>query len=181
MVSFRNELHVHADLDSIIEHINARVGDPLLAVDAATWVEPMPTVHWPATEDQVCEAEKALGFRLPVLLRRLYLEVGNGGFGPNYGVESTEMIVALYNRYSQENPGEPNWQWPNGLVPLISGGCLYFECVYFSLPPHPVVLFDGGAFDPKKPLVCSLKPISPSLQSRLEAWLEGKNPWPKDA
>jgi hypothetical protein len=167
------------NLDCLIDHINARVGDPLLAVEAATWVEPMPMVGLPATEEQARDSERALGFPIPLLLRRLYLEVANGGFGPKYGVESTEMIVKLYERYSHINPTEPNWQWPHGLVPLISGGCLYFECVYFTIPPHAVVLFDGNDYDRDKPLVYSLRSISPSLESRLEAWLANINPWPK--
>jgi hypothetical protein len=31
-------------------------------------------------------AETIIGFPLPTLLRRIYLEVGNGGFGPGYGL-----------------------------------------------------------------------------------------------
>jgi len=31
-------------------------------------------------------AESQLGYRLPTLLRRIYLEVADGGFGPAYGI-----------------------------------------------------------------------------------------------
>ncbi|WP_436533006.1 hypothetical protein [Actinoplanes sp. HUAS TT8] len=40
----------------------------------------------PALPAAVAEAEKMAGRSLPSLLRRLYLEVGNGGFGPGYGL-----------------------------------------------------------------------------------------------
>jgi hypothetical protein len=40
----------------------------------------------PATPEAVTEAEKLIGFPLPPLLRRLYLEVANGGFGPAEGI-----------------------------------------------------------------------------------------------
>jgi hypothetical protein len=40
----------------------------------------------PATPATVAEAEELAGRPLPPLLRRLYLEVGNGGFGPGYGL-----------------------------------------------------------------------------------------------
>jgi len=36
----------------------------------------------PASEEAVGATEKQLGFRLPPSLRRIYLTVANGGFGP---------------------------------------------------------------------------------------------------
>ena len=39
-----------------------------------------------ATESQLADAERRLGFALPPLLRRLYAEVANGGFGPGSGI-----------------------------------------------------------------------------------------------
>jgi hypothetical protein len=40
----------------------------------------------PASVEVVAHFEAELGHSLPSLLRRLYLEVANGGFGPSYGV-----------------------------------------------------------------------------------------------
>jgi hypothetical protein len=170
-------------VESLIARIKARVADPLHAVDAATWVVPMPRIAPPATASEVDAAEAALGFAIPPLLRRLYLEVGNGGFGPDYGLEGvptcpptpfTADIVSLYQWYSEADPQYPAHQWPSGLVPLISGGCLYMECVYFTKAPHPVVLFDGhsGVWD--EPVSARLSSIAPSLEARLEAWLSGE-------
>src|SRR5581483_3048216 len=62
-------------VESLIARIRERVADPLRAVDAATWVEPMPTIAPPATAAEVDAAEAALGFAIPPLLRRLYVEV----------------------------------------------------------------------------------------------------------
>src|SRR5205807_2116845 len=51
--------------------------------------------HWPrstfppATEDQIRETEQQLGFPLPPLLRLLYTEIANGGFGPGLGIVGT--------------------------------------------------------------------------------------------
>jgi hypothetical protein len=58
------------------EHVAAR---------AAGLVERLPRPVR-ASVDAVEECEAVLGRRLPALLRRLYLEVGNGGFGPGYGI-----------------------------------------------------------------------------------------------
>lgn len=40
----------------------------------------------PATEQQIKETEQQLGFPLPLLLRLLYTQIANGGFGPGYGI-----------------------------------------------------------------------------------------------
>lgn len=174
-------------MDALIARIKARVADPLRAVDAATWVCPMPTVAPPAIPADVAAAEVALGFAIPQLLRRLYTEVGNGGFGPNYGLEGvptmpsvpgTADIVALYEAYDWEPPPEhPAHVWPCGWVPLIGGGCNYIECVDFLCPPHAVALFDPDNSDLERPVVESLRPVAASLEARLEAWLAGKQMW----
>jgi hypothetical protein len=167
-------------MDALIARIKARVADPLLAVDAATWFVPMPTVSQPATTAEVDAAEAALGFPIPLLLKRLYTEIGNGGFGPSYGLEGvptippttgTADIVALYERYSEPWPEYPAHQWPRGLVPLISGGCLLMECLDFTRPPYTVVVFDGNDCNLERPVVESLAPVAASLQERLEMWL----------
>ncbi len=41
----------------------------------------------PANEEQLQATEAALGFPLPPLLRLLYAEVANGGFGPGAGIQ----------------------------------------------------------------------------------------------
>lgn len=168
-------------MDELVARIKARIANPLLAVDAATWVCPMPTIAPPASAADVDAAEVALGFAIPRLLRRLYTEVGNGGFGPGYGLEGVPTcvsvpgsadIIVLYEMYCCEPPPEyPAHVWPRGLVPLISGGCLSIECVDFLNPPNAVVKYDGGNCKLEFPVSDSLEPVAPSLEARLQAWL----------
>src|SRR5207249_395965 len=40
----------------------------------------------PATESQLLATEIALEFQLPPVLRSLYAQVANGGFGPGFGI-----------------------------------------------------------------------------------------------
>jgi len=47
-------------MDALIAPIEERVADPLRAVDAASWVVPMPTVSPPATAAEVDAALPAL-------------------------------------------------------------------------------------------------------------------------
>ncbi len=173
-------------MDALIARIKERVADPLRALDAAAWVRPIPTIAPPATLAEVGAAEVTLGFAVPLFLRRLYLEVGHGGFGPSYGLESVPTIpprqgianiVVLYEGYSTEPPPEyPAHVWPRGWVPLISNGCLYMECVDFLHPPHAVALFDPAVCDLKRPVIESLRPVAPSLEARMEAWMAGEEP-----
>jgi hypothetical protein len=109
---------------SLIERINERIGHPARVTDGADVIEP--TIAAPPRDSEVDAAEAALGFRIPPLLRRLYLEVGNGGFGPGYGLigvptEETaarrQQLVETYYRNIQRPRDDPRW-WPAELVPV---------------------------------------------------------------
>jgi hypothetical protein len=169
-------------MDKLVAKIKARVADPKQAVDAASWVHPMPAARRPARLDELNAAEKALGFPIPQLLRTLYLEVGNGGFGPAYGLcgvptipaaSDQSDIVLIYTELRAAPPLDenPSWCWPHGFVPLIAQGCNIWECVDFLNAPYKVVLSDPDQYDWNGQLIEQLQPISGSLADRLEKWL----------
>jgi len=86
-------------------------------------LEPPPPLT-PATPEQVADAERRLKVALPPLLKRLYLEVGNGGFGPLSGIpgveggkEGSDGDLVEANEFMAEEPG---------LVPWIPAGVLCF-------------------------------------------------------
>src|SRR6185437_14415030 len=66
----------------------------------------------PATEEQAQAAEMKMGRPLPSLLRDLYLQIANGGFGPSYGLlgledgyqceESTIIVETLLHEDDKE-------------------------------------------------------------------------------
>jgi hypothetical protein len=82
----------------------------------------------PASELHITETERQLGFSLPVLLRLLYTQIANGGFGPGYGIigipggfpfddtyfgkDIEEDNIDIVRAYQQEV------KWANMLVPL---------------------------------------------------------------
>jgi hypothetical protein len=80
-------------MNDLIVRIKARAADPRRVTDSAIWQcvtaweagRPPRKPPAPASEAEVDAAEAALGFRIPPFLLRLYLEVGNGGFGPGAG------------------------------------------------------------------------------------------------
>ena len=60
----------------LIARLKERVQDPSRASD-----EGLAEVYPPVKARAVAAAERDLGFRLPDLLRAIYTQVGNGGFG----------------------------------------------------------------------------------------------------
>jgi len=135
-----------------------RRGSPQhLAARAAGGVVRLPPLT-PASQDAVTQAEQLVGHRLPRLLRRLYLEVGNGGCGPGYG------ILGVRGGHSDE--GHRNavdlfpWSWSPSAPPAAAAVLLpvcYWGCGIYSLvdctdrdagmwgwDPNPVPDHDNG-------------------------------------
>jgi hypothetical protein len=99
---------------------------------AAGRLEPLPRTP-PATLLAVQRAESLVGAALPGLLRRLYLEVSNGGFGPGYGVlgvddgyrdDMKRTAVDILTRRG-DWPG-----MPDNLLPLCHWGCAIYSFVH---------------------------------------------------
>src|SRR6266446_3071138 len=67
----------------------------------------------PATEAQVQRTEALLGFLLPPLLRSLYRELANGGFGPGGGLRGA---VEGYGTIGSPLPNEYRWLGDETLV-----------------------------------------------------------------
>lgn len=103
------------------------------------------------SKDQIRESEHKLGFRVPTLLKRIYLEIGNGGrwLGPGYG------LIGLPNGYdndagwnlvttSHEIGQDLDW-WGNYLV-LCDWGCSQLSVVDCADVDQPVYRWDGNYF-----------------------------------
>lgn len=83
------------------------------------------------------EAESIIGYHFPPLLRRLYLEVGNGGFGPGYGIlglsgghrdDIHRGALDLYR--SAHDRSSAHWSsLPASLLPICSWGCGIYSFV----------------------------------------------------
>jgi hypothetical protein len=100
------------------------------------------TLPPPATPEAVIEAEEVIGFPLPPLLRRLYVEVANGGLGPREGILGVRGgraqgnfadIAELY-----EDGPDPSGRIPAGLVLIYDWGCTIWSLVDFRDPVGPM-------------------------------------------
>ncbi len=86
----------------------------------------------PASEEQLTATEAALGFLLPPLLRALYKEIANGGFGPGVGIqgaiggygssidEQVSTIVVDYEFHLQVGYANMEGRQPASLVDLAN-------------------------------------------------------------
>ncbi len=113
---------------------------------------------------------------MPQLLRRLYLEIVNGGFGPRGVVSLTDTgdwfservdIAMAYHDFA--NPDE---SLPRGIVPLMDRGCAMWALIDFRAE-------DGQMWDWDPNLCCmqhALAPLEQSLAQWLADWLHGTVP-----
>lgn len=152
-----------------------------------------PTSHGPMDDapfpvlspSEVEKAEAILGLRLPVLMKQLYIEIGNGGFGPGHGllplVPSAEIrteccIVSLYSEFKKSG------KWASGVLPFASWGCGIMSCLDVSDKADPPVY----RFEPNMPEELThqslrgfpykgagLVPENTTLEGWLNSWLDG--------
>lgn len=139
-----------------------------------------------ANVEAIAEAEKSLDFALPQLLKRVLLEIGNGGFGPGGGLlgvrggatdEHGNSLVDLYDGLSATHEGDPGWRWPQQLVPICPWGDSTYSCVDCSSQEGQVVTFDANGYRPGTDLARLLEPQGLTLDAWLRAWAEGVDLW----
>jgi hypothetical protein len=149
--------------DHLISRLRARISDPEARIDMDTI--PQPALYATATLSDVEQTEEALALKLPPFLRQLYLEVGNGGYGPGAGLIGIEggysdfdgqTLVTTYQRF---RTGE----WPSTLLPLWDWGDTMWSCVDVT-EGFPVVTHDGTDGATKTTF---------TLQAFLSSWLDG--------
>lgn len=96
------------------------------------------------------EEQRRLGVVLPVFVKRLYTEVGNGGFGPSEGLLSisalspTDHPISYFHGNFRAVRNQNGAEWPASIVPFSHWGDLVLSCVDVStesLNP-PVVRFE---------------------------------------
>jgi hypothetical protein len=110
--------------DELLELLRLRARDPEMRISGrSTTVQ----LRAPATEEEILEAESAIGARLHPLLRRLYAEIANGGFGPGYGLlrlgegSTTAFPRSLLETYADFQRGGvakcllPLWEWGDSI------------------------------------------------------------------
>jgi hypothetical protein len=176
-----------ADLKRVVADNQAGRVDPDLvakadriAADMSTPVETsLPPRATRAILDQV---EADLGFALPPVLRRVYLDVADGGFGPGGGLMRIADAAAAYARMQTGAELPRGVTWPERLLPIreVDPG---FDCVDASSPAGRVVAWDPEdlrEFSGEKAWNRSFSEIAPSVEAWLEEWVGGQTQAEKD-
>jgi hypothetical protein len=136
-----------------------------------------------ASRDDLVLAEETLALPIPALLARIYMEVGNGGFGPGYGLVGVgdsgakddlgNDLVRGYQGRLKEDPDELTWAWPSGWVPLASWGGGDFSCSNF-LGDTEVRRFRLSTFHETGVMAAAFEDEAPSLFDFMANWIRGK-------
>lgn len=144
----------------------------------------------PATPSEIAAAEARLGFKMPPLLKSLYTEIANGGFGPSQGflgvpsrkVKAGYHLVNAYRRFAHRK----KLKWPKRLLPINYLGCDVWFCIDCSDVNRRVIMFDsdlGGLEEsdaatprrswpyPRNPFGVCFRVRSKSFETFLKVWL----------
>lgn len=107
-----------------------------------------PHAHSLATAYEIAALEACIGRALPPLLVRLYTEVGNGGFGPPYGLLPLAEIGNLWELWTDagDEPGFAVWAYPPNYLLVVDSGCAMYYCIDLADPDLQVFMFEPGGF-----------------------------------
>jgi hypothetical protein len=117
--------------------------------------------------------ESALGFKIPKMLRMIYLEVGNGGIGPGQGgsiigikdgyKSAGKNLAELYQDIRENAFKHLGFEWQVGLLPFCDWGSNIYSCVDCIRSDNPIKSF---AYN-----VVRLEPYD--LSNFFQMWLQG--------
>ncbi|OPZ84197.1 MAG: SMI1 / KNR4 family protein [bacterium ADurb.Bin429] len=107
-------------------------------------------IQKPITDADLGDAESRMQVHLPRLFRRLYAEVGNGGFGPGYGLVTLAKIIEEYQQqlsiYNACDEDAIELSWPEGLIYLGTEGCTYNFFLDCRDPRYRVIMFSDSHY-----------------------------------
>lgn len=156
-------------------HVRARATN-MRQANAGTRGRTKRRVTQPVSEETFVAFESILPHPLPRLFRRLYLRIGDGGFGPGYGLLPLASVQHEYQRFRRIY----SW-WPCALIPVLEWGCGIFSCIDLDSPAARVLRYDPDMEEEQTRRILGdgyiaphLLPEAASFHGWLEAWLCGR-------
>lgn len=146
------------------------------------------SIYAKLSADKLSESVRDLGFEPPALYVTLMQRVGNGGFGPGYGLmglvggatdDMGKTAVGSYNDFAQSDPDDPAWKWPQGLLPICHWGCAIYSCIDSTSDDAPVMTWDPNEWEDGTSPELAIRSTKMSLAEWLIAWSNGINIWDK--
>lgn len=144
-----------------------------------------PTEVYPLlTSEELSQTVLELGFEPAPLYVDLMKKVGNGGFGPGYGLlgfvggatdDMGETAVSLYKSFARTDPGDPSWNWPQGLLPICYWGCAIYSCID-CLDEQPMVkTWDPNVWEDGTSPLSAIRSTDLALADWLRKWSVGED------
>ena len=134
----------------------------------------------PLSPRRLRAVERELGFELPTFLRDLYGSLGNGGFGPGYGITGLSGgakddlgrdVVEDYVLRRGVDADDPGWFWPTAVLAVCHWGCGIYSCIDCRSPEARVLRFDPNPVDEDWSVAWGLEQTD--LATWLRRWLDG--------
>ena len=131
--------------------IRRRIAKPKMIHDMARSMSPAPQVDRPATPEQIAATEAELGFPLPPLYRQLLTEIGNGGFGPGYGLLGAQgghtdfdgrSLTEVYRQTHDVAARRDSPLLPDKMLPICNWGCGIYSCLDCRETDAPVYFYN---------------------------------------
>ncbi|WP_093661784.1 SMI1/KNR4 family protein [Streptomyces wuyuanensis] len=167
-----DSIMVVTDIDDLVKRV---------ALRAASDSKDLPE---PVDDAQISEAEGLLGFALHPLLVRLYREVADGGFGPDYRLLPLHgpgsSVVGEYMTRREASLGAEYPEWPEGVVPILTWGCAMYAGVDCLSADGQVLLFEPNPYNGGSWEQCWFLD-SAGLAAWLGTWLAGTGWFEEDA
>jgi hypothetical protein len=162
-------------MPNLIERIQLRASNPATQTDMPN-PRALPRI---ALAEELEMTETQLGFALPAFLKRLYLEIANGGFGPGYGLIGTTggarddrgFIRDLHAADNEPARRTRHPNWPEHAIRICNWGCGLYSLVDCS--SLEMILFNPDADENEFPN--QLMPHRTTLPEFWQAWVDGTN------
>ena len=141
-----------------------------------------------AEPTDVDRAEVELGFTLPTALRQLYLQVGDGGYGPGcdvpiegYPAGRLYPLVRLLEVHSHHDivlEDDPYSPWPVGVLQFADLGGFTSVAVDCRGPAQPVLEYDSDvdAVEPRRAWTL----VADSVEDWFADWADRRQPRPRE-
>lgn len=163
--------------DDLIKRIKARVPGYELHRNG-----PLPPPAPPFEAANRERLEREIGFRLPDLLVRLYQDIGNGGFGPGYGLmglgeggftdDISNTADGIYLRWRSDDARRERFHWPKGLLPICHLGCAMYACV--EIGTEEILIWEPNAWIERQSPKTAIFRTGKTLTDWLSAWAAGE-------
>jgi hypothetical protein len=162
-------------MSNIITSIKWRAQNPQTIHDMVMGLSPAPKINPVIKASEIEDAENKLGFKLPQLLKDILMQIGNGGFGPGYGLYQLQTMVKIYLEYKNEQ----RMNWKNGLLPILTWGCRYESSIDCLSPDYQIyfteIIEDTQQTNP--PIQIETKTQVQNLEKFMNDWAFGVNLW----